>query len=126
MKFENNILNKPFTNKEYADFASFCNKNNLIIEDKVKFFEGVKPKISLENLKNDKFDLLKNNVENYFYKNYPLYKQNNIAIFGSNEEKQNFKNFYDLVVNKYNEIICNIKNCQNNEELENINLNFEV
>ena len=36
-------LNKPYTNKEYADLAVYCNKNGLIIEDKGDYLEAVNP-----------------------------------------------------------------------------------
>lgn len=36
-------LNKPYTNKEYADLAVYCNENGLIIEDKGDFLEAVNP-----------------------------------------------------------------------------------
>ena len=36
-------LNKPCTNKEYADLAVYCNKNGLIIEDKGDYLEAVNP-----------------------------------------------------------------------------------
>ncbi len=119
-------LNKPFTSKEYTEFAIYCNKNNLAIEDKGDFFEAVEYQITLENLKNNKLDLLKYNVENFFYINYPIYKQNNIAIFGSDEEKSNFKNFHDMVVNKYDNIVYSINNSQDKEELNNIDINFKI
>lgn len=34
-------LNKPYTNKEYADLAVFCNENNSHIEDKGEYLEAV-------------------------------------------------------------------------------------
>lgn len=34
-------LNKPYTNKQYADLAVYCNKNGLIIEDKGDYLEAV-------------------------------------------------------------------------------------
>lgn len=36
-------LNKPYQSKQYADFAVFCNKNGLIIEDKGDYLEAVNP-----------------------------------------------------------------------------------
>lgn len=36
-------LNKPYTNKQYADLAVFCNQNGLIIEDKGEYLESVNP-----------------------------------------------------------------------------------
>ncbi len=37
------IVNKPYTNKEYADLAVYCNQNGLIIEDKGDYLESVNP-----------------------------------------------------------------------------------
>lgn len=36
-------LNKPYTNKEYAVFADYCNKNGQLIEDKGDYLESVNP-----------------------------------------------------------------------------------
>lgn len=36
-------LNKPYTNKEYADLAVYCNENGLILEDKGDYLEAVNP-----------------------------------------------------------------------------------
>ena len=36
-------LNKPYTNKQYADLAIYCNENGLIIEDKGDYLEAVEP-----------------------------------------------------------------------------------
>lgn len=36
-------VNKPYTNKEYADLAAFCNQNGLIVEDKGDYLESVLP-----------------------------------------------------------------------------------
>ena len=36
-------INKPYTNKEYADLAVYCNSNGLIIEDKGDYLESVNP-----------------------------------------------------------------------------------
>jgi len=35
------IVNKPYTNKEYADLASYCNQNDCHIEDKGDYLESV-------------------------------------------------------------------------------------
>lgn len=37
------IVNKPYTNKEYADLAVYCNQNGLVIEDKGEYLESVNP-----------------------------------------------------------------------------------
>ena len=36
-------INKPYTNKEYADFAVYCNENGKVIEDKGDYLEAVNP-----------------------------------------------------------------------------------
>ena len=38
------ILNKPYTNKQYADLAVYCNSNNCHIEDKGDYLESVENK----------------------------------------------------------------------------------
>lgn len=35
------IVNKPYTNKEYADLAVYCNENDCRIEDKGDYLESV-------------------------------------------------------------------------------------
>ena len=35
------IVNKPYTNKEYADLAVYCNENNCHIEDKGGYLESI-------------------------------------------------------------------------------------
>lgn len=35
------ILNKPYTNKEYADLSVYCNENDCHIEDKGDYLESV-------------------------------------------------------------------------------------
>ena len=35
------IVNKPYTSKEYADLAVYCNSNNCHIEDKGDYLESV-------------------------------------------------------------------------------------
>lgn len=35
------IVNKPYTNKEYAQLASYCNHNDCHIEDKGNYLESV-------------------------------------------------------------------------------------
>lgn len=44
-------LEKPYTNKQYADLAVFCNENCLIIEDKGGYLEAVNlPEPTVEEL----------------------------------------------------------------------------
>ena len=43
-------LNKPFTNKDYADFAIYCNNNDCHIEDKGDWLESIKNTHEVEEL----------------------------------------------------------------------------
>ncbi len=117
-----NILKKPYTSVEYAEFAVYCNENNLTIEDKNKYLEAVKHKITFEKLKQYKKNILKINVENYFYNNYPQYKQNNIAIFGTEEEKEEFKKFHSSTVYIYDYLIKQINEAETEEQLNKIKI----
>lgn len=36
-------LNKPYTNRQYAGLAVYCNKNGKVIEDKGDYLEAVAP-----------------------------------------------------------------------------------
>ena len=36
-------IEKPYKRKDYADLASYCNANGLIIEDKGEYLESVNP-----------------------------------------------------------------------------------
>lgn len=35
------IINKPYTNAQYADLAVYCNENNCHIEDKGNYLEAI-------------------------------------------------------------------------------------
>lgn len=41
IKGGNMIVNKPYTNKEYADLAVYCNQNDCHIEDNGDYLESV-------------------------------------------------------------------------------------
>ncbi len=122
MIFENNTLKKPYSSLEYAEFAIYCNQNNLVITDFDNKLMGVKQEISIIILKNYKIDELRKNIENYFYTNYPIYKQNNIAIFGTEEEKEEFKKFHDDVVSIYDLKVRQINEVETEEQLNKIKI----
>ena len=84
---------------------------------------------SLEEAKEKKLKELKKDVENYIYSIYPLYKQNNIAIFGTDEERQKFKEFHNTTTSWYNEVVDKVKSCKSVKSLEKIggvNINNEI
>ena len=72
------------------------------------YLQGFAPKQDEEEIKKIKLAELRMEVEEYFYKHYPVYKQNNIAIFGTEEEKLEFKNFHDKVVAEYDEKVKSV------------------
>ena len=65
--------------------------------DGVYYLQGKAPASDLEKKKQE----LKQELEQQFYKEYPLYKQCNIAIYGTEEERQKFKEFHDELVEQY-------------------------
>lgn len=100
------ILNKPFTNIQYAEFAIYCNENNLTFEDKGDYLESVKISQSLDELQAEKIAELKNNKENYKIDNG--YSNDYIVqnmLFGlgtySEEERNSCRLFMNGLINKY-------------------------
>lgn len=81
------------------------------------YLKGYTPQQPLEEIKEKKLKELKTDVENYIYSVYPIYKQNNIAIFGTEEERQKFKEFHDAITSQYNEMVDKVKNCRSVKSL---------
>lgn len=61
-------------------------------------------------------------IENIIYTQYPIYKQNNLAIYGTKTEKQAFKEFKEAQVAIYDELVQQINNCNTVRELEAIDI----
>ena len=60
------IVNKPYTNKEYADLAVYCNDNGMIIEDKGEYLESVlPPEPTVEELQAEVRAVRNNYLETY-------------------------------------------------------------
>lgn len=64
------IVNKPYTNKEYADLATYCNNTGMIIEDKGAYLESVnlpEPTVEekQENVRNVRNQYLETYVDPY-------------------------------------------------------------
>ncbi len=72
---------------------------------------------NLEDIKYNKIEELMENTKKIFYEKYPLHKQCNIAIFGTEEEKEGFKKFHDEEVAKHDERLEAINSCDNLEQL---------
>ena len=69
-------LNKPYTNKEYADIAVYCNKNGLIIEDKGDYLESVNPPEPSDEEKKVQVRAVRNQyleqTDKYMITDYPI------------------------------------------------------
>lgn len=72
-------------------------------EEYLKYYEDLEINVKLqkEEAKNARLLEVKHVVEEKIYNKYPLFKQCNIAIYGSNEEKDEFKKFHDEKVAEY-------------------------
>ncbi|MDR0675613.1 MAG: hypothetical protein LBF97_01045 [Elusimicrobiota bacterium] len=55
---------------------------------------------------------------------YPDYKQNNIAIFGSDVEKKEFQDYYDAMKEKYSQYRGEILEATTKEELDEVEIEF--
>ena len=63
------ILSKPYTKKQYVEFAEYCNFNNSIIEDRGDYLESRElPKPSEEELKKTEINALKKQLDETDYK----------------------------------------------------------
>ena len=59
-------INKPYTNKQYADLAVYCNANNCHIEDKGDYLEAVEnvaPVLTKEQIEQARADLYRLQVD---------------------------------------------------------------
>lgn len=92
------------------------------------YLKGYAPVKTLEELKGEKIQQLKNNCQNYIYSIYPIYKQLNISniLDGYTEEdKQNMNSFINSNRNIYKEKKELINNANSQEEIDNIDINFK-
>ena len=69
-------LNKPYSNKQYADLAVYCNENGLIIEDKGDFLEAVNPPEPSDEEKKAEIRAIRNKyleqTDKYMITDYPI------------------------------------------------------
>ena len=90
------------TNVEFYRSIGFKEREVAEVDGKY-YLKGYEPAVDANKIKELKKQELKKKVEDKFYEKYPLYKQCNIAIFGTKEERQKFKEFHDDLVLKYDE-----------------------
>ena len=69
-------VNKPYTNKEYADLAAFCNQNGLIVEDKGDYLESVLPPAPSKEEKQEQVRAVRNqyleDTDKYMIVDFPI------------------------------------------------------
>ena len=101
------------------------NKNIVRGFDGKLYFEEEKPEKSLEELKKEKIQELKNNCQKYIYSKYPIYKQLNAANGLATEEEINLMNsFINETRLLCKEIEQKINSVKTQKELEKISTNF--
>ena len=92
------------------------------------YLKGYAPVKTLEELKEEKIQQLKNNCQNYIYSVYPIYKQLNISniLDGyTQDDKTKMNSFINSNRNIYKEKKELINNANSQEEIDNIDINFE-
>lgn len=122
------LYKAEFTQQKYNELVSYANSNNCIIEDKGDYYETVEIEIiepTLEELKQEKIQQLKNNCSNCIYAVYPLFKQINL-VNGLYTEQE--KTEYDTFISE-KRTLCDTKeqeilNASTVEEINNINIEF--
>lgn len=72
---------------------------------------------ALKQRKSASLDRLARSVKNRFYEKYPLHRQCNIAIFGTEEQREEFRQFHLVEGGRYDDIVERIENCATGEEL---------
>lgn len=79
-------------------------------DEYLKYSNEIKENLKIQKEYNKQSRLLeaKSNIEKEIYEEYPLFRQCNIAIYGTDEEKRSFKNFHDEKVKKYDSIVAEI------------------
>ena len=69
-------LNKPYTNKQYADLAVYCNKNGKVIENKGDYLEAVNPPEPSDEEKKAQVRQVRNQyleqTDKYMITDYPI------------------------------------------------------
>ena len=99
-------------------------KERLEIEEK----ERLENNKTLEEIKQEKLNILDNETQKFIYSKYPIYKQLNIINplnDYSEENRNNMNEFINNIRYKNNNFIEQINNCTTKKELDLIDINFE-
>jgi hypothetical protein len=108
----------------YAEFRfnENCVETTLEIvrgKDGKLYFSGEEPAVNeLEDRKKEIIFEREKKLENLFYREYPLHKQNNIGIYGTEEERLTFKNFHDAKVVVFDNFVALVNGCEDFSELD--------
>ena len=85
------IIKKPYSNKEYADLAVYCNKNGLIIDDKGDYLEAVNPPEPSDEEKQAQVRAVRNQyleqTDKYMITDYPI----------SDEERELYRQYREYL-----------------------------
>lgn len=92
------------TNEKFYKSIGFTLQEVEEIEGQY-YLKGQVPEEILNDIKEKNKLKLKQELKEKFYKEYPIYKQCNIAIYGTNEERKKFKEFHDKIVEEYNNML---------------------
>lgn len=87
---------------------------DMIDSDEAAFFVASQPKLAEA----------KKICEETILAKYPEYKQRNLAIYGTDEEKETFKSFKLSITDKYDEFCACINSCETAEEVDAIEINY--
>ena len=84
------LLEKPYTDEQYADLAVYCNENNLIIADRGDYLESVPYEPSEDEKKQTVYSIRATYFSDYvdWYQSKPLLWEEL-----TEEEKTNIKNY---------------------------------
>lgn len=88
------------------------------------YLKGYAPQKPLEELKEEKIIVLKDNAYNLIIKKYPLYKQLNIIRLGPAEDLTQMSKYIDDIRIKVDSIEKQINLSSTEEQLDKININF--
>lgn len=109
---------------ENIKYATETLKMNLLDVEESTFggwyLKGFAPQKTLEKLKQEKIEQLKQNTFNYITKQYPIYKQINILRSGIEKDLTQMSQYIDNIRNQVDIIEKQINSCNTKEELENI------
>ncbi|MDR1425855.1 MAG: hypothetical protein LBI70_02580 [Rickettsiales bacterium] len=83
------------------------------------YFSGSRPPVDkIAELKKEIIFRKRAALDSIFYSNYPLHKQCNIGIYGTEEERTLFMEFHNAKVSAFDSFVDTVENCTTEEELQ--------